>query len=92
MNAHGTSTGMNDRASSIEVLDGQWELCTEPQFRGSCLVLGPGQHTTLPPALQHQLSSVRPKDGGGWIGGGTDDPYGAAVMLYDGGNFSGKYV
>lgn len=82
--------GFDNRTSSVVVRSGQWELCTDAQFRGACLVLGPGQHTTLPPAMLHSLSSVRPKDGGGWAGGSTDDPYGAAVVLYDSGNFSGK--
>lgn len=80
--------GFDNKASSVVVRSGSWELCTEAQFRGSCLVLGPGQHATLPPGLQRSLSSVRPKDGPA-----PDDSAGdpnAAVVLYDDGDYGGK--
>lgn len=80
--------GFDNRALSVVVRSGQWELCTDSQYRGSCLVLGPGQHATLAPALQRSLSSVRPKDGSAV--GGAADLDGAAVVLYDDGDFSGK--
>jgi len=80
--------GFDNKALSVVVRSGSWELCTDAQFRGSCLVLGPGQHPNLPPGLQRALSSVRPKDGGSPNGGGVDPN--AAVVLYDDGDYSGK--
>ena len=81
--------GFDNKAQSIIVRSGSWELCTDAQFRGSCLVLGPGQHATLPPALLRALSSVRPKDAAVTDSAGTDAST-AAVVLYDDGDFTGK--
>lgn len=39
--------GFNDRAASLYVLDGTWELCTDPWFRGSCRIYGPGKYRNL---------------------------------------------
>ena len=39
--------GFNDRAASLYVLDGTWELCTDAWFRGSCRIYGPGQYRNL---------------------------------------------
>lgn len=87
-NANLADYGFDNKALSVVVRSGSWELCTDAQFRGSCLVLGPGQHATLPPGLQRSLSSVRPKDSGSTADSGSDAN--AAVMLYDDGDYSGK--
>ncbi|HEV8692224.1 MAG TPA: beta/gamma crystallin-related protein [Ideonella sp.] len=87
-NANLADYGFDNKALSIIVRNGSWELCTEAQFRGSCLVVGPGESATLPPALQRSLSSVRPKDAGVGDSAGADTA--AAVVLYDDGDFSGK--
>lgn len=52
--------GFNDRASSIEVHAGQWELCGDAQFAGRCAVFGPGRHV-LPDFLNDRVSSLRPR-------------------------------
>jgi hypothetical protein len=39
--------GLNDRAASLYVLSGTWELCTEPYYRGSCRYYEPGQYRSL---------------------------------------------
>lgn len=49
----------NDRASSIEVISGQWEFCLDAQYRGQCFVLGPGRHN-LERSRNDRISSVRP--------------------------------
>lgn len=49
----------NDRVSSIEVISGQWEFCTDVQFRGQCFVLGPGRHN-LDRSVNDRISSLRP--------------------------------
>lgn len=81
---HLADFGFDNKAASVVVRSGRWELCAEPDFRGSCLVLGPGQHASLPRGLQQQLSSVRPQ-GEAPAGGGE-----AAVLLFDDGDFSGR--
>ncbi|MFZ5549765.1 MAG: beta/gamma crystallin-related protein [Pseudomonadota bacterium] len=79
--------GFDNKAVSVMVRSGRWQLCTEPDFRGTCLTLGPGQHASLPRALQQQLSSVRPEADGQPAPGGEGD---AAVVLYDNGDFDGR--
>lgn len=48
----------NDLASSVVVHAGQWELCTDIQFGGRCVVYGPGQYPKLW-GLNDQFSSLR---------------------------------
>jgi hypothetical protein len=50
----------NDRTSSIEVQAGQWELCMDADYKGSCIVLGPGRHN-VERAHNDRISSVRPR-------------------------------
>ncbi len=69
------SAGFNDRASSIVVRSGQWQLCSDAYFRGTCVTLGPGRYPSLGAmGLNDQVSSVRdlgwtPDQRGGWQGG-----------------------
>jgi hypothetical protein len=35
------------RVSSVIVEGGNWQLCSEPDFRGQCIVLGPGRHPSM---------------------------------------------
>ena len=51
--------GFDQRASSVVVNEGRWELCTEPGFRGRCRVYGPGEYTRLGPRMDDQVSSLR---------------------------------
>lgn len=53
------TVGMNDKASSMEVLDGQWELCTDADYAGRCVIVKPGRYQ-MGPALDNKLSSLRP--------------------------------
>jgi hypothetical protein len=53
------SHGILDQASSL-VLDGSWELCSQPNFAGDCKVLAPGRYATLDQALNHRIESARP--------------------------------
>ena len=47
------------RISSVVVRNGSWEFCTQPQFRGACIMIGPGRYAELPPALRGTLMSAR---------------------------------
>jgi uncharacterized protein YcfJ len=53
--------GFNDRASSIVVLGGYWEVCQHAGFGGRCLVLRPGRYPDLGSmGFNDLISSVRP--------------------------------
>jgi hypothetical protein len=52
-------TGFNDQASSAVVKSGRWELCSQPEFKGDCMVLGPGEHARLDAKLFHRVESIR---------------------------------
>ncbi len=56
--------GAGSSVSSVVVTRGQWEFCTQPQFRGVCVTVGPGRYARLPPALNDNLASLRPATGG----------------------------
>ena len=59
------NSGFNDRASSVIVERGRWEVCEHAGFAGQCVVLRPGQYPSLGAmGLNNQVSSVRPVGGG----------------------------
>ncbi len=52
--------GFNDRASSVIVRSGRWELCVDARFSGRCVVLRPGRYGSLAAiGLNDRVSSVR---------------------------------
>lgn len=56
----------NDRASSVVVTGGRWEVCSNFNFSGPCTVLRPGQYPTLAAlGLNDRISSVRAVGGNG---------------------------
>ncbi len=57
------SSGFNDRASSVVVEGGRWEVCEDIAFGGACVVLRTGSYPSLGGmGLNDQLSSARPAD------------------------------
>ena len=52
-------SGFNDRAESLVVRSGRWEVCTDANFSGYCAVLGPGDYRTLDGPLFRRISSAR---------------------------------
>ncbi len=55
-----TRYGFNDRASSLVVQSGQWEVCEHDNFQGQCAILRPGQYATLKAmGLNNSISSLR---------------------------------
>jgi hypothetical protein len=76
-------SGFNDRAQSMIVHEGTWELCVDANFGGHCQAFAPGRYSDLGP-LTGQLSSMRPARGGGGWGGGS------RAILYEGPNYSGR--
>lgn len=49
----------HEQAASL-VLNGRWEVCTQPEYRGDCVVLGPGRYPTLGAPIHHRIGSLRP--------------------------------
>jgi hypothetical protein len=78
--------GFNDRASSMVIRDGFWEVCSDAYFRGQCVRLGPGEYRYLDPSLNNNISSVREVGGGG---GGYGE---ARIELYENLDFGGRGV
>lgn len=91
--------GMIDRAASIFVVNGTWELCSEPYYRGSCRIYEPGQYKSLgnnqaPRVASARLVTPPPQ---GWSGGNPMQPAPERwmdvgkgdVSLFDARNFVG---
>lgn len=54
------SYGFNDRASSVIVSKGRWEVCEDARFEGRCVVLRPGNYDSLRAmGMNDRISSVR---------------------------------
>jgi hypothetical protein len=82
----------HDRAESVRVLGGRWELCAEPRFRRCQTVDRDVAHLSSL-GLNKKLSSVRPAGPGG--GGGIyPPPYPseARVVFFEGAGYRGPSV
>jgi uncharacterized protein YcfJ len=52
--------GFNDRASSVVVQGGSWQVCEDARFHGRCTILRPGNYPSLDRiGLERRISSVR---------------------------------
>ena len=68
------NVGFNDRASSIVVTEGRWEVCGDVRFGGACRVLREGSYPSLRAmGMNDRISSVRPLQASASI---ADDRYG----------------
>lgn len=85
-----SGTGFNDRASSVVVNSGRWELCTEADFRGTCAVFTRGEYPVIDGRLNDRISSARETGTYGDRRGGYNDYGRGAVVLYDDGNLGGR--
>lgn len=86
--------GFENRASSVYVMSGDWEFCTEAYFQGNCRIYRPGEYRSLG-SQNNRISSVRLVSGRPDPGPGRPDPGwgqsgGALVELFDGQNFQGR--
>lgn len=52
------SRNFNDRAGSMIVRDGEWQVCEHDDYRGRCVVFGPGRYPSLR-GLDGMASSLR---------------------------------
>ena len=58
--ANFAQNGFNDRASSVVVLRGRWEICEDARFSGRCVILRPGRYPSLVAMnMNNSVSSVR---------------------------------
>ncbi|MFA6312670.1 MAG: beta/gamma crystallin-related protein [Sterolibacterium sp.] len=57
------TNGFNDRASSVIVDGGRWEVCEDVRYKGHCVVLRTGNYDSLVGmGMNNRISSVRPAD------------------------------
>ncbi len=86
----------NDRASSVIVIEGAWELCVDANYRGDCRIYGPGRYPDLGYGMAKQLSSarlVRAADNAPAVisqGVPTGPAVGARAVLYDERGLNGR--
>jgi hypothetical protein len=58
--------GFNDRASSVVIRRGTWQLCSDARYSGRCVTLRPGSYRSLGEmGLDNNISSARPVANGG---------------------------
>jgi hypothetical protein len=90
-------TDFNDRANSIAVREGVWEVCTDAYFKGQCVRLQPGEYRHLRGSLERSISSAREVAQAAYappapVSGGPAAHGGAAprAILYSGHGMSGR--
>jgi len=81
--------GFNDRASSLVITGGQWEVCNDVGFAGRCVTLAAGQYQSLAAmGLNDRVSSVRA------VGAApfpvSPQPVAASVTFYEREGYSGR--
>lgn len=76
--------GFNDKASSIIVRSGTWEVCKDANYRGNCRTFGPGRYGSMP-GMNDAISSVREVGRPGHGGGHRPDANGAVLLFPDAG-------
>lgn len=75
--------GFNDRASSVVVDRGRWEVCEDARFEGQCVVLRRGSYDSLRSlGLQNSISSVRPVGNNSRYDGDAPQPVAAPNYEY----------
>jgi hypothetical protein len=87
-------TQFNDRAESIVVREGVWEVCTDAHFGGRCVRLQPGEYPNLQGGVNDRISSARevaqytPPPQQGYAPPPSGGP--ARAVLYEGQGFRGR--
>ncbi len=84
------ATGFNDRASSIVVTSGRWELCTDADFRGTCAVFTRGEYPVIDGQLNDRISSAREVGSYGDRRGSYNDYGRGTILLFDQPGFAGQ--
>jgi len=84
------NSGIQDQASSAVVDFGHWQVCTQPEFKGDCMVLGPGEYARLDPRVFHRIESARRVGDRGGDRYSTDEA--GALELFAGTAFRGRLM
>lgn len=75
--------GFNDRASSVVVDRGRWEVCEDARFEGRCVVLRRGSYESLRGmGMENRISSVRPVADRGQYDNEAPEPLAAPTYEY----------
>lgn len=74
----------DDRAASLIVRGGQWEVCQHPDYGGRCQVFNEGEYPNLERAFTRSITSVRQVGESRGRGRGRDDGYGGRDGRDDG--------
>ncbi|MSO76856.1 MAG: hypothetical protein EXQ87_08075 [Alphaproteobacteria bacterium] len=53
-------TGLNDAISSVHILSGVWEFCSDADYRGRCILLDRDENDLADHGLGDRVSSFRP--------------------------------
>ena len=93
-------SGFDDRASSLVVTNGTWQLCTDPGYAGNCRIFTPGSYSDLGYGMAKEVSSARlvraNRDAPAVFGGGFEAPAApvrdARVILFEGGDLRGESI
>ncbi|MEO6361663.1 MAG: beta/gamma crystallin-related protein [Caldimonas sp.] len=83
------ATGFNDRASSIVVSSGRWEVCSDIDFKGACTTLSPGEYASLP-GLNDRISSAREIGSNADRRGSYQDYGRGSIQLFGQPGFAGR--
>ena len=90
--ANFADVGFNDRASSVVVRSGTWQVCTDAEFKGACATLARGEYRTLDGRFDGRISSAR--DVGSYVGEtGNYSAHGRGrIELFEGAAFRGRSI
>lgn len=84
------NTGFNDRASSVVVNSGRWELCTDADFKGYCFTFTQGQYPTIDQRLGDRISSAREVGSHGENRGSYNEYGRGSIELFGQPDFRGR--
>ena len=65
------------------MVEGQWEVCSQPNYAGDCRVLAPGRYAALEQVINNRMESVRPAEGKRVTYDGNREPLGRDVARRD---------
>ncbi len=84
--------GFNDKAASIVVRSGTWQLCNDANFGGACVTLSRGEYRTLDSRIDGQLSSAREVGTYGNETGNYGNYRRGSVEIFDRTDFQGTSI
>ena len=90
-----SAAGFNDRAVSIIISGGTWELCTDAGYRGICRIYSPGRYNDLGAGMAREISSAHLVSGNHQdypnpIGTADGNKNVGTLVLYDADGFLGR--